>query len=245
MDKTIGVVGGMGTYAGIDLLEKIADNSGAETDQDHLPLIMISLPHMIKDRSEFLFREVEINPGKAISDIVTSLSAAGAELIALPCNTAHVPEILSIVEKSLPEGVTLVNMIKEVTEYICQNFSGAKKVGILGTNGVYKSKVYSMMLEERNYKVVYPDKEMQFNMLHGSIYDPEYGIKAQSKPVSQKAKDDIYSVAAKLIDRGAELLILACTEIPLAINEKEIDGIPLIDAAEVLARALVRESRGS
>ena len=244
MAKIIGVVGGMGTYAGIDLLEKIADNSGAETDQDHLPLIMISLPHKIKDRSEYLFREVEINPAYAISDIVTSLSDAGAELIALPCNTAHAPEILSVVEESLPDGVKLVHMIEEVAEYISQNFSGIKKVGILGTNGVYKSKVYSMMLEERNCKAIYPDKEMQFNMLHKAIYDPEYGIKAQSKPVTSKAKDDLTCIARNLIGMGAEVLVLACTEIPLAISENEIDGIPVIDASNVFAKALVRESRG-
>lgn len=242
MAKMIGIVGGMGTYASIDLLKKIADNTAAGNDQDHLPVTMISKPEEILDRTEYLFGEVEVNPGYAISEIVKSLGDAGCELVGLPCNTAHVPEIIGIVEDNLPDGMQIVNMIEEVGKYISNIYPQIKKVGILATNGTYSAKVYDHYLKAFNLSTVYPDKDVQFEKVHPSIYDPVYGIKAMSNPVSEKAVADLLMVSMQLIEQGAEVLVLGCTEIPLAITEKSVYGINAIDANDVLAKALVRRS---
>lgn len=243
MTKIIGVVGGMGTYAGIDLLKKIADNTGAGNDSEHLPVAMLSLPGSIADRSEYLFGEVDENPGYAIAEVVKKLSSTGATIFALPCNTAHVPEILQPVLDGMPEGCKLVNMIGEVADYISIAYPAINNVGILGTNGVYRSRVYDEYLSAAGLSTVYPDEEVQYRMVHPAIYDMEYGIKAMSEPVSMRAAGDLMSVAGMLIKKGARLIVLGCTEIPLAVTMDKIEDVPLIDASNILAKALVREAK--
>ncbi len=243
MTKLIGVVGGMGTYAGIDLLKKIADNTDAGNDREHLPVAMLSMPGRITDRSEYLFGEVEENPGYAIAEVVKKLNGTGATIFGLPCNTAHVPEILQPVLDSMPEGCKLVNMIGEVADYISIAYPDINNVGIMGTNGVYRSRVYDEYLSAAGLSTLYPDQEVQYRMVHPAIYDMEYGIKAMSEPVSMRAAGDLMSVAGMLIKKGAQIIVLGCTEIPLAVTRDNIEGVPLLDAGDILAKALVREAK--
>ena len=116
--KTIGIVGGVGNYAGIELMKKICDYSGARTDQEHLPIYIISTPHKIEDRSRFLLNETDQNPGDAIAEIVSSLLAGGAEVVGIPCNTAHAPPIFDKIKESVPAGFKLLHLIDEVGQYI-------------------------------------------------------------------------------------------------------------------------------
>ncbi len=243
MSKIIGIVGGMGTYASIDLLKKIADNTGALKDQEHLPVAMLSLPEKISDRSEYFFGEVEENPGYVIAELVKDLNKLGACIFGIPCNTAHVPKILQPVLDTIKDGCTLVNMINEVAEYISRGYPDVKNVGIIGTNAVFKSRVYDNYLSTKGLNPLYPDEEVQYNMVHPAIYDMEYGIKSVSEPVSQRARVDLLSVIRMLISDGAQAIVLGCSEIPLAITEKAIEFIPLIDSNNVLAKAIVREAR--
>jgi aspartate racemase len=243
MGRMIGIVGGMGTYAGIDLLTKIADNTGAVKDQEHLPVIMISEPELVMDRSEYLLGHISENPGFAIAEIAVRLAKAGASHIAIPCNTAHVPEILKPVIEKLPGNCILVNMIEEVGKYISREYPKVSKPGLLATNGTYETGVYTYYLAKSGIEVIYPDRDSQYKKVHPSIYDPGYGIKAQSNPVSNRSINDLHEVAESLIDSGAELIILGCTEIPLALAGDSISGVPLVDASDVLAKALVREYR--
>lgn len=243
MSKIIGIVGGMGTYAGIDLLKKIADNTGAARDQDHLSVAMLSLPAKIFDRSEFLFGEVDENPGYEIAGVIKELYRTGACVFGIPCNTAHVPEILQPVLEVIPDGCKLVNMLEEVAAYISSNFPEVKNVGIMGTNGVFKTRVYDDYLSEAGLNTIYPSEDVQYRMVHPAIYDMEYGIKAFSEPVSERAKIDLIKVTGMLINEGAQAIVLGCTEIPLAITQKSIGDIPLIDANDVLAKAIVKEAK--
>ncbi len=243
MTKIIGLVGGMGTYAGIDLLKKIADNTDAGNDSEHLPVAMLSLPGRITDRSEYLFGQVDENPGYAIAEVIKKLNGVGATIFGLPCNTAHVPEILRPVLEGMPEGCKLVNMIGEVADYISIAYPDINNIGILGTNGVYKSRVYDDYLTGAGLSILYPDEEVQYRMVHPAIYDMEYGIKAMSEPVSMRAAGDLMSVAGMLITKGAQLIVMGCTEIPLAVTTDNIKGVPLVDAGDILAKALVREAK--
>ncbi len=112
---------------------------------------------------------------------------------------------------------------------------------MLATNGTYGSKVYDYYLNRFGVESIYPDEKSQFELVHPSIYDTEYGIKAQSNPVSERSLTDLLYVADELVKNGAEALILGCTEIPLALTGNTVYGVPAIDASDVLAKALVRE----
>src|SRR5690606_41469903 len=100
-ERIIGVIGGMGPYAGLDLVRKIFDHTAASRDQDHLPVALLSYPGRIRDRSLFLLRATEedsgVNPAEAIAGIALELDRLGATVAGIPSNTAHAPAILDVV----------------------------------------------------------------------------------------------------------------------------------------------------
>ena len=89
--------------------------------------------------------------------------------------------------------------------------------------------------------VIEPDQAWQ-ERIHSAVYDAGYGIKAKSSPVSNKAISELKLAMEELKRLGAEVLLLGCTEIPLAITEAEIDGSPIVDANRVLARKLIERN---
>jgi len=243
MGKTIGIVGGVGTFAGIDLYRKIYQYTNARTDQDHLPVVLVSVPEKVSDRTRFLLGEVEENPGIAIAGIINTLADAGAEVVGIPCNTAHTPVIFNEILERIPGNIKLLNMIEEVGRHISNEYPEIRRAGILGTNGTYLSKVYTDILSVFNIDAIYPEESKQKSLVHPAIYDMSYGIKAFSDPVTDKSRNDLLEVASSLVSQGSEAIILGCTEIPLAIPETSIEQSIVIDSVSILAKALIENSR--
>ena len=240
--KMIGIVGGMGPYAGLDLVKKIFDLTQANQDQDHVPLAMISVPHKITDRTKFLEGETNINPGIEISNIVRQLSDQGASVIGMPCNTAHSSKIINEVYNSIPEGITFVNMVSEVIKFIKGEYPDIERVGILATTGTMKAGVYNKELIDNDLKPIILSKENQKKLIDQAIYDKDFGIKSISNPVQDIAKRKIHLAIESLIENKAEVVILGCTELPLAVNATSVKTIPLIDSTMILARSLLFKS---
>lgn len=238
----IGIVGGVGPYAGLDLARKIFDQTIASRDQEHLPVALLSVPGEIADRTEFLLGKIETNPAHALADMVLKLEQLGASVVGIPCNTAHAPRIFDVLTGDLEKAgckVRLVHMIEEVTGFVRRRHPRVETVGLLCTTGTYESGVYPEILEREGLKVVQPDESLQ-ESIHAAIYDPEYGIKARSNPVTEKARDKLLAGIASLQGEGAGAVILGCTEITIAIGEKRIGDTPIIDPTLVLARALIK-----
>lgn len=240
--EKIGVVGGMGPYAGLDLLQKIFDQTKADTDQDHLPVAMLSAPHSISDRTEFLLGKSDENPSFAITEIIYSLYKQGATIIGMPCNTAHAESIFNEIVNKIPKNVHLVHMIEKVAEFINEKYPTVKNVGILSTTGTYISNVYPKCLSQYGLNGIQVSEEIQENNINPAIYSSNYGVKAHSNPVTKEAIKDLHKGIKYLIDKNVESIILGCTEIPLALTQNELNGIPLIDSTKILARALIIET---
>ena len=238
----IGIVGGVGPYAGLDLLKKVFDSTIANSDQEHLETLLLSLPGRINDRTEYLEGRVEENPAIALASIVLKLQKCGATLAGIPCNTAHSKtifnEIITLLSRQ-NSTIRLLNMIDETIAFISNSYRSVSKIGVLSTTGTYNSKIYETPLTECGYKVIKPTPKMQEELIHPAIYNPDYGIKTVSNPICQTAINNLLEGVAYLKKEGAEIIILGCTEILLAIQGREIDGIPLIDPTLILARALV------
>ena len=238
----IGIVGGVGPYAGLDLARKIFDQTVASSDQEHLPVALLSAPGEIADRTEFLLGETETNPAHALAYIILKLERMGASVVGIPCNTAHAPAIFDIIAGELETAgckVKLAHMIEEVAGFVRRRHPRIATVGLLCTTGTYRSGVYPEIIGREGLKVVQPDESLQ-ESIHAAIYDPEYGIKARSNPVTEKARDTLLAGIASLQGEGAGAVILGCTEIPIAIREKRIGDTPIIDPTLVLARALIK-----
>ena len=103
-EAIIGVIGGMGPHAGLDLVHKIFDQTDACTDHAHVPVALLSFPEQIPDRGAFLFGRTDVNPADAIVDIVRRLETIGVLVAGIPCNTAHAPPIFDAVVTALRDG---------------------------------------------------------------------------------------------------------------------------------------------
>jgi aspartate racemase len=239
----IGLVGGVGPFAGLDLQRKILDQTVAARDQDYLPVISVSWPGPIPDRTEYLLGRVVENPAYPILEQLRLLAVAGATVAGIPCNTAHAPAIFDVIRAgltSLERPLRLLHMIDETAAYLAARQPTIKTVGVLSTTGTWRARLYPTALGPRGWRVVAPDETLQEEIIHPAVYSPDYGIKAAGR-VTQRARADLELGVAHLRERGAEAIILGCTEISLAFPEREYKGLPLIDPTLALARGLVRE----
>ncbi len=247
----IGIVGGMGPVAGVDLASKIISQTIAIRDQDHLPFVLHSFPSEIGDRTEYILRskaggessspDDHSNPGLAIARVLMKLEEAGATVAGMACNSAHAPVIFNRIVSELQANnckIQLLHMVREVGWHIIYNLSGVRKVGIVGTTGTRASGLYGM-LGELGLEVLDVTDDEQ-SVLQSAIYDPEWGIKATPDGASPESVRILAETCQSLRQRGAEAVVFGCTEFPLAWREPEIEGLPLIDSSLVLARALVR-----
>lgn len=238
----IGIVGGMGPIAGIDLAEKIVNNTNASKDQDHISQILYSASELIGDRTEYLLGIIKENPAFAISRIILSLETIGATVVGLPCNSAHADGIFDVIRAELKNAnsrIKLLHMIEEVGLFISTQYPSFHNIGILGTSGTYRTKQYNL-IEKFNFSVINLS-EPEIEEVHQAIYHPEYGIKSATDCISKKTKEILVNACNSLVQLGAEIIVLGCTELPLAFNESKFKNIPLIDSNTVLARALIRE----
>lgn len=212
MEQAIGVIGGVGPYAGIDLVKKIFDNPIASCDQEHLDVYLTNLPRLIEDRTEFLLHGGG-NPAQGLFASFQKLALMGATVIAIPCNTAHAQPIFDEVARNAAEAfpqVRLLHMIEETCQYIARY---------------------------EHLHLIEPDEVGQ-QRVHEAIYHTDYGIKAVS-PVSERSYKIIKKEGEELVKRGARALILGCTELPLALSPSDIP-VPLIDPTQELARSAIR-----
>jgi aspartate racemase len=228
-EKVIGILGGMGPEATIDLFYKIIKFTPAEKDQDHLRIIIDNNPK-IPDRTAAILGTGE-NPLPILQKTAKNLEKAGADFIIIPCNTAHY--FLSQIQKSVK--IPILNMIEETALETKKRIPQIKKVGLLASNGVYKAGIYNQYFKKYNIEVIFPeekDKEKVMKVI--------YAVKAGN--LSEEVKKSIISIAQRLIDKGAEAIIAGCTEIPLILKEKNF-SVPLIDPTQVLAKVAVEKAR--
>ena len=160
----------------------------------------------------------------------------------MPCNTAHSSKIINEVYNSIPEGIIFINMVSEVIKFIKGEYPDIERVGILATMGTMKAGVYNKELIDNDLKPIILSKGNQKKLIDQAIYDKDFGIKSISNPVQDIAKRKILSAIESLIENKAEVVILGCTELTLAVNAASVKTIPLIDSTMILARSLLFKS---
>ena len=235
----IGVVGGVGPSATVDFLDKIIRHTPADNDQDHLRMIVVHDPK-IPDRSANLLGDGP-DPTASLSTACKRLEANGVGMIAIPCNTAH-----AFIKRIQPQlSVPIVNMLFETMQHIERHHGVTRRIGLLATEGTLKSRIYHDLVEQSGRVIVIPDDEHQ-RMLMNVIYG-DRGVKAGYTDGVCLA--EFKQVLTHIIDAGAELVILGCTELPLvsagigAGCESE-KGVRMLDPGDILARRCVEISTG-
>jgi len=228
-EKIIGILGGMGPEATIDLFYKIIKFTPAEKDQDHLRIIIDNNPK-IPDRTAAILGKGE-DPLPALRESARNLEKAGADFIVIPCNTAHY--FLSSIQKNVK--IPVLNMIEEAASETQQRIPQIKKVGLLASIGTYKTEIYHQQFKKFNIEVIYPNEKDKEEVMKAI-----YAVKAGD--LSDEVKGNILKITQKLLDKGAEAIIAGCTEIPLILKEGDV-SVPLIDPTQILARIAVQKAR--
>ena len=214
--KTLGVLGGMGPAATVDFLAKLQAATPARSDEDHVRVVMDLNPrvpnrHLDGERAR-----------EDLASMAARLRDAGAEVLAMPCNTAHVAA--AAIEAA--SGLTLIDMPGEAVAAAAAG--GARRVGVLCTPlalTLYRERLARAGLEA---VVLSPEGE-------AALMEAIYAVKAGD--VGARVRAAMAGCAAELVAGGAEAVVMGCSEVPLALDAAEV---PLVDATEALARACVR-----
>jgi aspartate racemase len=236
----VGVVGGVGPAATVDFMHKIVRNTPASRDQDHIKLLVEQNPQ-IPDRTENLIGD---GPDPTVSLYATckKLEAGDADIIAIPCNTAH-----AYVERIQPYlSVPIANMLTVTVEYLRSSFPALREVGLLATSGTIASGVYQKAFEACGLTQVVPGPALQARVMN-AIYGPR-GVKAGL--TEGECVDDVRAAVDALIDRGVEVIVLGCTELPLLLAQGEHVSESgrtawLADPTDILAKCCVAYARGA
>jgi aspartate racemase len=229
----------MGPFAGFDLARKICENTDASTDHGHIPLILFSFPSRIPDRSDFLLNSGD-SPVPAITSIFNDIVKAGAEVVGISCNTAHSPSILDPVLETIDTNKTqFVHIVAEAQNFISKKLPNIRKIGLLSTTATIKTGIYQHFFHKAGIEIVVPDDKLQATVL-ATIYDKECGIKSAPGKNKGLSKQTLAGAIHELKNKGAEAILLGCTELPLVLSEQFVHDLPVFDPTEIQARALIR-----
>lgn len=230
MLKTIGILGGMGPAATADLMLKIIEMTDAQSDQEHIPMLIDSNTR-IPDRTQAILHGGE-DPVPEMLLSAKKLEAGGADFIIIPCNTAHY--FIGELEKEV--SIKFLNMPVETAGLI--KARGVKCAAVLATDGTCQSGLYDRVLRANGIEPIYPYPDQQA-LIMSVIYD--YIKKGITDP-SELPCSEMQRIRDDLEDRGAEALLLACTELPLAFRIMDLYDDSCVDPTEVLAAAAVKEA---
>lgn len=226
----IGVLGGMGPLATADFLTKLTAATPAGCEQDHLRVHIDSNPK-VPDRSTAITGCGE-SPGAVLAAMAAGLERAGAHFLVMPCNSAHAFEA----EIRAAVGVPFVSMIDEACAACELFFPNALRFGLLATSGCIEARLYQHAFSHASRATVAlapADQERLMALL--------YQIKLGDR--SDGARDAMRAYGETLIDAGADVIVAACSEVPLVLSDGDLSR-PLLDATLQLARRCVRYAYG-
>jgi aspartate racemase len=229
MGRTIGILGGMGPLATADFYRKIILATPARRDQEHLRVVIEADPS-IPDRSAFL-QGVGPDPLPALTRGAQRLVVAGADFIAIPCNTAHA------FLPALREAVALpfLNIVTEAAARVRLDYPAVRRVGIMGTESTISTGLYHAALREQGLEPLQPEAAGQA-LVSAAIAAVKGG------DTSPETTELLLTAGRGLVAQGAEVLLAACTELPIVLLPGMLP-VPLLDPTTILAEAAVREGR--
>lgn len=213
----LGVLGGMGPAATVEFLAKVQAYTPADADQDHIRVIADINPK-VPDRNT-----PGSGAGTVLSEMAGALRGAGAEVLAMPCNTAHAHA--DLIQRA--SGLPLIDLIQLGAEAASR--TGAMRVGVLGTKGALKLYREYLAAHAMGLVSLPPERQEQFMI---TLY------RIKSGDLGPDVRREMREHAEVLRGLGAEVLIAGCTEAPLVLDPGDTK-LELIDPGDLLARRCV------
>ena len=223
MEKTpqvLGILGGLGPIATVYFYDLLTRHTKAGCDQDHIDVIINSRAST-PDRSAYIMGESTQNPFDIMAADAARLVTFGADVLAIPCNTAHY--FYDMLNETIT--VPILNMVEEPVREARRR--GCRKVGVLATTGTIHTGTYARLCEKHGLAYAVPDEAHQ-----KLVMDVIYGDIKGSRPADM---DKFAAVVDSLQAQGCTRMILGCTELSIVKRDEKLDAF-YIDSMEVLAK---------
>ena len=224
MTKRLGILGGMGPAASAEFVNRLVQQTPATCDQEHIPFVLWNEPRT-PDRSTSI-RNGDDRPLPYLLQGIQVLKAVGCSMIVIPCNTAHYwyDELIKL-------KVPIVHIVDSVANEL-RDANVVGTIGVIATQGTIQSELYQNRLTDWN--CIIPSQEEITTLVQPSIELVKAGDMVKSRTM-------IMTVVDSLISRGAQAVILGCTELPLAVRDTDQNGIPLINSIDSLVKVALKE----
>lgn len=221
--KVLGILGGLGPMATVYFYELLTRHTQAARDQDHIDVIINSRA-TTPDRTAYILGESAENPFDIMAADAARLVTFGADILAIPCNTAHY--FYDRLNETI--AIPILNMVEETV--LSAKRSGCRKLGVLATTGTVQTGTYQRMCAAHGLACAVPDAAAQ-----QCVMDVIYGDVKQGKRVDLNA---FLRAAGSLRAQGCDRVVLGCTELSLVKRDEHLDAFYL-DSMEVLAKSAI------
>jgi len=221
MSQILGILGGMGPVATTAFMARVQALTPAKRDEDHIRMLVDLNPHVPNRHT------AAEAAGKTLGEMAARLRDAGAQVLCMPCNTAH-----AHAGAIRAAGLPFIDMIGATVEAVGQ--TGAARIGVLATPG--GEALYAEALEAAGLQIVRlegADRE--------AFMSAVFAVKGGDD--GEGPRGEMRRLAEALVEAGAGAVIAGCTEVPLLLRAEEV-SVPLVDSAEVLAAECVRVCLG-
>ncbi len=229
-EKIVGIIGGMGPEATVDLMARIIKATPALDDVDHIRMLVDNNPK-VPSRIKALIEGGGESPIPCLQEMARRLTAWGVDFLAMPCNTAHY--YLRDIQQSV--SIPILDMIDLAARAVIVQTPGLKTVGLLASTAVLNLKLYEKRFTESGVALVPPADPFQTGVMHAikRIKTSSYGSEVVGA---------VQAAADNLVGLGAGALLVACTELSIIGHEIRA-SVKVFDSAQILAEAIVHRAR--
>ena len=234
--RVVGVIGGMGPDATVDFFAKLVAATHAASDQEHLRIVIDNDPS-VPDRTAAIEGRGE-SPAPRLAAMARGLIAQGADLLVMPCNSAHA---FADAVVAAAGAVPFVDLIETTVAATRARLPQARVVGLLATDGALAARLYQDAFEAAGVRALTPPGDDQRSVMHAI-----YAVKRAA--VDDAARARLRLVAERLAAAGAEAIVAACTEVPLLLAEGDVRQgggvVPVISSTDELVARTVALATG-
>ena len=221
--KKLGIIGGMGSVASAYFFERLVELTDAKTDQEYIEIFLHNNTE-IPDRTDGILYG-KTSPLAELLRSVSLLNSFSADYILMACLTSHY-----YVSQLQPQSkAVIINIVKETVEYITQQHPAVKNIGIIASTGAIKLELFQKELQVKGLQPIIMSDSEQMSYFTEPIYKP-WGIKAGF--TTGRPKECIFQAIEILQNKGSDLIIAGCSELPLVIKENPEDII-IIDSIDI------------
>lgn len=229
-EKIVGIIGGMGPEATVDLMNRVIKATPALDDGDHIRMLVDNNPK-VPSRIKALLEGKGESPVPCLQDMARRLTAWGVDFLAMPCNTAH------YFYRDIRNAVTIpvLDMIDLAVQAVKRRNPELECVGLLASTAVIRLGLYERSFAENNVAVVTPADRFQSNLMQAIK-------KIKAGAYRNEVMETIQAAADNLLERGPGALLVACTEISIVAGQIH-STVEIFDSAQILAEVIVKEAR--